>query len=92
MRFEELSPGLLEKLGIEKEAEEVRRRILFQGAEIHRVSKNTSLERASQAARDVLLFSPAPMLLAVWFSMLLIRGVAARAAAARQLRRHRKVL
>lgn len=93
MRFEELPPTLLERLGVQREAEEVRRRVMFEAGEVTRVSKNTSLSRATQAAYDVCMPpSPVPLLFGAWFVLAVLRCVAVRATATRQIRRHSKVL
>lgn len=92
-RFEELPPSILERLGIDREAEEVRRRVLWEAAELSRVSRNTSLTHATKVAREVLLPpSPVPLLLAAWVVLHLLRCTSTGIRARRQLRRHEKVL
>lgn len=93
MRFEELPPTLLERLGVEREAEYARRRVIFETQEISRISKNTSLSRATKVAYDVCLPpSPVPLLFLAWLALTVLRCATVRASAARQLRRHSKVL
>lgn len=93
MRFEELPPTLLERLGVQREADEVRRRVIFEAGEVTRVSRNTSLSRATRAAYDVCMPpSPVPFLLAAWVVLAVLRCVTVRATARRQIRRHSKVL
>ena len=93
MRFEELPPSLMERLGLEDEVELVRQHVLFEASEFGRVSRNTSLSSAGRVVMGVLAPpSPVFLLLVVWLVLLVIRCVMVRASAARQVRRHAKVL
>lgn len=84
---------MLERLGLRDEADLAWRHILFEASELRRVSMNTSLSRAGKVALDVLAPpSPVFLLLSVWVVLLAVRCVAVRASAARQVRRHAKLL
>lgn len=93
MRFEELPPSLLERLGLRDEADVAWQRVLFEVSELRRVSMNTSLSQAGKVAWDVVAPpSPVFLLLSVWVVLLAARCMVVRASAARQVRRHAKLL
>jgi hypothetical protein len=93
MRFEKLPPSVLERLGLDDEAEAAQKFIFDEAVQTSRIASITSLETAVYTAYEVVLPpSPVFVLLVAYFLLTMLWYAVSRLNAHRVLRRHDKVL